>query len=552
MSCLNPVEPRRTRGLVAAGAAVAVLAVALGLAGCAHRTTPGAAVLTAPASAPGLAASAPKAADAAPVPERLRPIVREALRRHRGEDPAGLPWDTLDRERLRVLLRDPAFAFIDGNAKEMLIDQAGEWDLLSFERPSELLAFWKSLFTDETWGEPRDPPTREQLGSARHSYISTGYYGIESLTTLTMMACYPSPAWSVWREDPMLWTLRQAAAWDQGEFGKCVHGLGRPHGPSIYGRHNLQTRAQVAARLADKLAHALLADGCTRSGPDACLPMLYALAALAPDDARWPAIVARVDADFGYGPTARPLPDSSAATVPPRVPTVPPGADWQPGQPLPPELGQPQRQAIYTGVRLRVLNASAHTWPGGDATAQLRATFDRALALERAYQRAIEVHPDWHRIQYLRPGERDFSNPWSLGTGGPHGALPASDALNRTAAEWGRDLARTPGCPSPPLPIGLSQASLAYALHKLAHEGSTCQALPRWMVASQYIAGDVGRIAPLKPWLLKAQRNARRARPNASLMAEWGDGRWICMPDGQTWRSTDRDPWGLCSGLRRP
>ena len=77
--------------------------------------------------------------------------------RHQREDAIDQPWDSLKPDQLRRMLHMPAFAALSDRSKEPLIDQAGAWNLLTFERPSEALALWAMLFPDRKIEQPSTP-----------------------------------------------------------------------------------------------------------------------------------------------------------------------------------------------------------------------------------------------------------------------------------------------------------------------------------------------------------------------------------------------------------
>lgn len=77
--------------------------------------------------------------------------------RHQREDAINQPWDSLKPDQLRRMLHMPAFAALSDRSKEPLIDQAGAWNLLTFERPPKRWRCGPCCFQTEKSSSPSTP-----------------------------------------------------------------------------------------------------------------------------------------------------------------------------------------------------------------------------------------------------------------------------------------------------------------------------------------------------------------------------------------------------------
>lgn len=416
----------------------------------------------------------------------------ESKRRNRNarEDAIDLPWDALNPDQLRRMLQMPAFAALSDRHKEPLIDQAGAWNLLTFERPSDALAQWAMLFPDRKIGQPIDPQYGTRLPSL-HVYRADEPWAMESAATMVMMSCLSPPVWHIYAEDPMLWALRSNTGWEvpnSFDFGMCVRKSTPTDGPGLSrSKPDTEYGHRISAVLEAKFARLLLRQGCTGKGPDSCLHLMYALAALNPSHPQWPAIFDK--------------------TAPAFVPDHLPPSDTT-------DRTASARQSIYLGIRLQVLGHSAATWPQ-DGMGQLRATIDQILSQALAQQ--------------TREGMGA-----SFPAAGNDSALPP--ALQRALDDWVQDHAAARHCP---LPNRLFQSvpppmALAWSVARMAQSRNTCDALPKQWIAQHYARGDTAPIAALRPYL-----HPKQVKDNA----------WICSRWTDFTRPPPQDPWQLCRTL---
>ena len=413
--------------------------------------------------------------------------------RHQREDAIDQPWDALNAEQLRRMLQMPAFAALSSSRKEPLIDQAGAWNLLTFERPSDALAQWAMLFPDRKVGQPIDPQHGTHLPSL-NVYRADEPWAIESAATMIMMSCLSPPVWHIYAEDPMLWALRSNAGWEvpnSFNFGMCVRKSTPAHGPGRWSRSpDTEYGRQISAVLEDKFARLLLRQGCAGKGPDSCLHLMHTLASLNPSHPQWPAILDK--------------------TAPAFVPENPPPA----GTGI-------ARQSIYLGIHLQVLSHSAATWPQ-DGMGLLRATIDQILS-QAVAQQALKVAG-----ASFQPAD-----PWNSFRSSSE--LPP--ALQRALEDWVQEHAPAPHCA---LPAQLfqwvpPQMALAWSVARMAQGQGTCEALPKPWIAQHYARGETAPIAPLQPYL-----RPNRMKENA----------WICSRWTDFTRPPPQDPWKLCSKNR--
>lgn len=424
--------------------------------------------------------------------------------RHQREDAIDQPWDALNAEQLRRMLQMPAFAALSSSAKEPLIDQAGAWNLLTFERPSDALAQWAMLFPDRKIGQPIDPKIGTRLPHLR-VYRADEPWAIESAATMAMMGCLPPPVWHIYAEDPMLWAMRSNTGWEvpnSFDFGMCVRKSTPTNGPGLWrNKPDTDYGRQISAVLENKFFRLLLRQGCTGKGPDSCLHLMYALAALNPSHPQWPAIL-----------------DTTAPAFVPE--SLPPNGTTDRATLIAARTAI-ARQSIYLGIRLQVLGHSAATWPQ-DGMGLLRDTIDQILS-QAVAQQALKVVG-----ASFQPAD-----PWnSFRTGS---ALPP--ALQRALEDWVREHAPAPHCA---LPARLFQwvpppMALAWSVERMAQSRDTCEALPKQWIAQHYARGETAPIAPLRPYLRPSQ-----VRQNA----------WICTRWTDFTRPPPQDPWQLCRTLR--
>src|SRR4249919_733245 len=303
-------------------------------------------------------------------------------------------WRTLDPARLSDLLSMPAFAEIPYGPRGVLLNQAATWDLLSFRRPSDAAVLWERVWPRGQNGDPKAAPN----DSGGIGYLPDPTWSPTAMAMSTIFACFPRTVWSA-PEDPMVWAVRNPAAWqwrnEQGwdGFRRCIPG----------GAFFPDTRPDkagldaVTALLKTKLSDALLADGCSRPGPDSCMLLFQALSSLDPRNRQLPAILQLMEPDF----------DLDAPLKLPEVKEPQFGNDLSPSdlQALHGPETEALRRNIFLTHKLPVLLRDPEAWPPGE--------------LERTLKQATQFTVLLARIQKLetfrhQKFDRYFNNPWQL------------------------------------------------------------------------------------------------------------------------------------------
>lgn len=455
----------------------------------------------------------------------LSAIAAEAMRRARGEDPPGLPWQHLDTERLGRLLAMPDFASLAPEAKEVLIAQAGAWNLIRFERPSQAIAPWVRWYPERKIGVPIAPDYRGSVSSPSVARTDK-YWGDESGAAIALLKCMPDPVWVVHDGEPMLAAMERLGNWDQAnafDFGSCVRQqdddvwVAWPQAPSkVRGLRS-------AAVLERKLATFLLSGTCTDRGPDSCLVSLHALVSL---NSRHPDLVPILKAlEPGFGLTDE-LPDP-ATTYPANPWSIP----WE-------DLGaalEPRRRILrrifFLSAKLPVLLDQVQRWPAQELRTTLVTLVRHTLALD-----AVTID----RNRDLDLGRFPFSSPWKA----VHERRKGSPRLAAALMRAGSGSGALAGC----LPRSSGRDTLppefvyAYVMSKRGHGDMNCGTLPYAWIAQEYFAsakyGRSGRLEELGDARAMLELKPGRSREARELLVEL---RKHCK------KSITRDPWQVCT-----
>ena len=201
--------------------------------------------------------------------------------RIRNEIPVSVPWRTLTPPLLSEVLRLPAMTTATDQAVKLLLDQAGAWDLLHFEKPSDILASWQRWFPSEPGFHPN--PTGWVIPQL--NYYATGDYSDEAGAWMILSHCLPPPAWLAQNIEPMILTLEQGDNWDVArtyEFGRCIRTLSETGKIGSGNAPDTARGLRSAVVLDRKLTSYLRKNGCSGKGPDNCLVLLHALLSLTP------------------------------------------------------------------------------------------------------------------------------------------------------------------------------------------------------------------------------------------------------------------------------
>ena len=501
-----------------------------------------------------------------PVPAAtIAEIVREARSRFAAHTPASVPWKAMDARRLRGLLQTELFKTAPEEVRLMLVDQAAAWDVLHFDRPSEILEQWQRLGLSNGL---EVPPEMQPGIRIEGIWVATNDWSDEAGAALALWQCLPSWAWGQNAMPPLYYALRSGRGWgvDQSagtDFGSCVRKLREraPYvamaAPEFKTAYPDTERGRRAAKVLLKKLPALIHDiGCTGTGPDDCVLLLEALASLRADHATLDPVLARIDPGFA--------PPANMATL-----VADPAAPW--GSPRPTGAAVPAwasqetdekllKTWIYLGARVRAFAApmsSDDPLPKGEPAATIGRLFDVAVALQHLEQVGGPNYP-WVRDA--------LDDPWTT-VERMAGMQPAwRDALmNR-----GDAAATAPGC-APLAGVADNKALtpppdfwLAFASRKLVTVGTGCGRTPVDVLA-RHLSGDaddpilnqlaplVGREDPARAHLeiLHAVASSCPMKPDLLALCAWlrdadipaaKDGaKGLPLKPGQAWTELPRD-----------
>jgi hypothetical protein len=458
---------------------------------------------------------------------RFAAVVAEARRRARQEDPEGQPWETLDRDKLARMSRMPEFAAIDATAKTALIDQAGAWDLLPFDKPSDAQALWAFWFPERGIDKPASDSDRSL--HPPEVFHADAKWGRQAGAQVALMHCLPTPMWYVQHADPMVWAMEHGGGWDQPnvfDFGKCVR-MQSDEGDPPFPSSPLTARGKAsAAILEQKLSDYLLAHRCSGKGPDSCLPLLHALASLSPDSDQLPAIVKAIEPDLAL---ATPV-------------LIPPALAGRRGDLSKPESDTVMalrrvavRRLIFLTAKLPVLMRHPDRWPASELEQTWRTAFDLSMLMHKVTW--IQARGD----DGLTPERHAFSNPWALLP--KDAGLPA--ATQEIFVKLGRQHAAVSGCDAGGEHISsLPDAFwIAYGIAKLESEHSGCGAFRTNLNMARMYAGAVnGKPGALTPLAGLRKYLDQPGAAHDEIISALAAG----CPDKGKLKAGQKDPWNVC------
>ena len=244
------------------------------------------------------AAAAPAQPGTAASPAPMAELVAEARERRLARTPSSQPWRTLTRERLAQMLQGDDLTLLPPfEGLGAVIDQAGAWDLLRFDKPSDVRAQWWR-WTLPAQRRVVDPAAaRQELPLPNFGLHADAAYSDEAGAFVALWNCLPPAAWFVTHQHPMLWALEQVRPWDEAsaaDFGGCVRQQSETSAGSSPNAAATVRGMRSARLIADRLISHLQHQGCSGSGPDDCLVVLQALLSLAPTRPELPALGLRV------------------------------------------------------------------------------------------------------------------------------------------------------------------------------------------------------------------------------------------------------------------
>jgi len=410
-------------------------------------------------------------ASATPLPpEEFKAVVAEAKRRMRGEDPIGRDWQLLDREKLVRLMGMPEFVSLPDEVKRTLVKQAGAWELMRFDKPSDAMAMWARWYPERI-GIPVGPFDRS--AQQPQAFDVDARWAPESAAMMALFKCLPAAAWNVRHQEPMIWVMEQGVGWDVPSanayaFGQCVrqqddnddaHSPRAPEAP----------RGKVSAQILEvKFSRYLLEHGCTGQGPDRCLPLLYALQSLNPGHDKLAAIVQRIEPDF----------------APSEELHIPEALQTKRGQLNEAEYGivhvmrrAAMRKAIFLTMKFPVLLGRLSEWPASELDKDLDILLKLTMILEDTGIPLLGFNNG------LELGRQLFADPW----GPMASASERSEDVRRALQDLGRKSATKWRCEQAdrydmlPAPFWLG-----YGFEKLARSESPCRAFSQAKAGQLY------------------------------------------------------------------
>ena len=422
-------------------------------------------------------------------------------------------WRTLDRERLLAMLSMPGFGQIPDSPRGVLLDQAATWDLLSYRRPSDAAALWERVWpraanhSDHDFGYEPDP-----------TWASTP----RALTTL--FACFPDHVWSA-PEDPSVWALRQPVSgqwrneqgWDG--FRDCV--------PSAFFEETRPDHAGMQAVLAvlkTKFSDELIADGCSRPGPDSCLLLFQALFSLDRRNPQLAAILKVMEPAFAL--------DAPIAVPAVTEPTQRGELSLSDRQALDTAEAEVMRRTIFLTLKLPVLLRVPATWPRGE--------------LQRSLEQASRLTVLLARIEHRYHGrhqlfERYYADPWQW----VDAKVDAGVASSQRAL--GASYARQDGCALTELEIkgGTPSFWQGYVLDNIRQGHGDCGRFDALRLAQVYRTAQVGgahapSMVPLQPIAAVLTAAGPLHERALDAMAATCSGRK---------HAASGDPWHLCADV---
>jgi hypothetical protein len=362
-------------------------------------------------------------------------IIAETKHRIRGEEPSGFAWKALDQDKLVRLLQMPEFAALNErilgtSVKGALIDQAGRWNLLHFDKPSDAVSQFARWYPNNGYTKPFAPADKDGIAGGIFSWsMDGGAWGDESGAMVVMLDCLPRPAWHVWDTSPMIWTMEHGSIWNYTndiDFGQCVRKQ-REGAEMIWSSSPDTDRGKIFADILEKkFGSYLLAHRCPDGGPDECMALLHMLQTLDPQQQQLVAIIKALEPQFGA---------KTELTIPAALRDRRGDSSDDDYRLVMNLRRQATNQAIFQTAKLPVLLQYPDQWPKDELEKTLHHMIDLSLLmLQTKYITVRGVPLDWDRYKYA-----DF---W--GALPPVSAMPST--LTATLTELGHEFAQSHEC----------------------------------------------------------------------------------------------------------
>lgn len=433
-------------------------------------------------------------------------------------------WTTLDPTRLVAMMSMPGFVEIPNPARGVLLDQAATWDLLSFRRPSDAAVLWERLWPRAAHADPKAAPN----GSEGIGYLPDPTWSVTAKAMSTIFACFPQVAWSS-PEDPAVWALRHPVAWQWQNysgwegFRRCV-----PQGAFFEDtRPDKAGLEALTEMIRAKFSAELLADGCSRPGPDSCMLLFQALFSLDQNDQQLPRFLKLMEPSFHLDETID-LPNIAT-----------------PGQGR--ELSSTSLQALYGAeteamrknlfltLKLPVLIRYPGAWPVGE----LGRVVNQATVLTMTLARIEHLNTSRHQIF-----DRYYSSPWQW-------IDTTTDAsLTDSQRQLGAAYARREACELSDLNTQNTIQSFwqGYVLENIRLGHGDCGRFNELRLAEVYQRAKKGRHA-------HARSSMDFLQPIADALTKPGPLHELALDAmaetcGKDKNVSASDPWHLCANVR--
>ncbi|GLQ94433.1 hypothetical protein [Dyella acidisoli] len=422
--------------------------------------------------------------------------------------PLPAAWKALNREKMFAMLTMPDFGSIPERARDVLIDQAATWDLLTFTRPSDAVELWRRLLPSANLPPKYLSPTRIDLDAT---------WSPTSVAMAEVVDCFPTIVWNA-QGDPLVLTSVKNAAW-QWSNSIGWDGMSRCLPEAGMFSSDLPPKsviAQAGKILIQKLSDEVLQDGCTRSGADSCVVLLQALYGLDPNSSKLPDVIKHMEPSYALDTPismpSRPTPSTGRLTR----------------EEVLPAREEILHRTFFLTMKLPVLLKHPEAWPAGE--------------LDKTVVQAVALALELHRLEYMSASHltenRYFANPWQWIT--PMQQERVADAMAKAGVAY----AMRHGCEigSDSFSEGTPDFWKAFVVENIVLNHGDCGRSPSLDLAQLVQATDAERarlMQPLKPAAAALMTQGEVRDHALDLVAD------ACHAK----KNTAADPFELCAGI---
>jgi hypothetical protein len=451
----------------------------------------------------------------------------------------------LDRTRLAALWSMPESATLAEPERNVLVEQAADWDMLAFERPSDAAALWKRLWPFGQGGNPNVAPNSIGL-----VLVPDANWSDNAVAMVSVFSCFPPVAWTA-PGDPAVWAMSHGGVWQWGNWDgprECIREIidsnawlaGRVSGSAVDSHASDRRYDAVGAILKAKFTHELLKDGCARQGPDSCLVVYQALYGLDRKNPQLAAILHRMERSFDLDqpiamPTLKGDVETPLATAEPVKKKRRSELSDADRKLFDRTLADVQRRQIFLTLKLPVLLDHPEAWPSGEIDRTLRQAMDLNLLI---------VRMEWGQHRSLQ-SQRYYADPWQWVDASADPTIVAS------LRDIGASHARNIGCDTDGLDLGTRLRAFwqGYAIEVIrAGRGGSCRAFGALRLP------DVYQAAAQEKGAAAAARDMAVFAPIDAMLGSDGEVRTQALDAMATTCAVRKppsasDPWSLCAGV---